>query len=122
MRILNIDDSTINNMLMENLLAAHGYETLSVIEGKNVEEYIEEYQPDVIILDLMIPDKSGLEILKDLKAKNVNIPVIVITAMESKEICKKVESFGVTAYHTKPIQSEELIESIQKATDSLLNQ
>jgi CheY-like chemotaxis protein len=116
MRILNIDDSTINNMLIENLLTAHGYETLSVIEGKNVEENIEEYQPDVIILDLMIPDKSGLDILKDLKAKNINIPVVVITAMESKEIRKKVESMGITAYHTKPIQSEKLIESIQKAT------
>ena len=116
MKILNIDDSTINNMLMENILAAQGYETLSVINGNDVEEHIEEYQPDVIILDLMIPDKSGLEILKDLKAKNINIPVIVITAMESKEIRKKVENMGITAYHTKPIQPEKLIECIQKAT------
>ena len=112
---MNVDDSTINNMLMENLLAEHGYETLSVIEGKKVEEHIEEYQPDVIILDLMIPDKSGIEILKDLKARNITIPVVVITAMESKKIHKNVESFGVIAIHTKPIHSEKLIESIQKA-------
>ena len=116
MKILNIDDSTVNNMLMENLLAEQGYETLSVIEGRNVEGHIEEFQPDVIILDLMIPDKSGLEILKELKAKHIDIPVVVITAMESGEIRKQVESFGITAYHTKPIQSEKLIESIQKAT------
>ena len=115
MKILNIDDSTVNNMLIENLLAAHGYESLSVIEGTNVEEHIEEYQPDVIILDLMIPDKSGLEILKDLRAKNINIPVVVITAVESKEMQKKAENYGIEAFHTKPIQSEQLIESIQKA-------
>jgi DNA-binding response OmpR family regulator len=118
MRILNIDDSTINNMLMENLLSSHGYEALSVIKGNDVEEYIEDYQPDVIILDLMIPDRNGLDILKDLRRKNVNIPVVVITAMGSKEIRKEVENLGITAYHTKPIESEKLIESIRRAEAS----
>jgi CheY-like chemotaxis protein len=115
MRILNIDDSTINNMLMENLLATHGFESLSVIEGKKVAEQIEEFKPDVILLDLMIPDKSGLEILKDIKARGISIPVVVITAMESKEIRKEIESLGVIAIHSKPVQWEQLIESIQKA-------
>ena len=116
MKVLNIDDSTVNNMLMENLLAAHGFETFSVIEGNRAEEHIDEYQPDVIILDLMIPDKSGYEILKDLKAKNINIPVVVITAMESKDIREKIQDLGVTENHTKPINPDKLIESIQKAT------
>lgn len=115
MKVLNIDDSTVNNMLMENLLAAHGYETLSVIEGIKAEEHIDEYKPDVIILDLMIPDKSGFEILKDLKAKNINIPVVIITAMESRDIRKKIKDLGVSEYHTKPINPSKLIESIQKA-------
>lgn len=115
MKILNVDDSTINNMLMENLLAANGYETLSVIEGNRVEEVIDEYQPDVIILDLMIPDKSGIEILEDLNKKNVHIPVIVITAMKSEDVRKKIESLGVKGYHTKPIDFSRLIESIQEA-------
>ena len=116
MRVLNIDDSTVNNMLMENLLAAHGFEALSVIEGNKAEEYIENYQPDVILLDLMIPDKSGFEILKALKAKNINIPVVVITAVESRDVREKIQDWGVTEYHTKPIDSAKLVESIQKAT------
>ncbi|MFP4622407.1 MAG: response regulator transcription factor [Bacteroidales bacterium] len=118
MKILNIDDSTVNNMLMENLLAAHGFETLSVIEGNKAEEYIDEYQPDVIILDLMIPDKSGVEILKDFRAKKIDIPVIVITALESDDIRKEVECYGIKEFHTKPIDSARLIESIQKAANT----
>ncbi|MCF8336022.1 MAG: response regulator, partial [Bacteroidales bacterium] len=104
----------INNMLIENLLSAYGYQTLSVIEGSRAEEKIEEYQPDVIILDLMISDKSGFDILEDLRKKQISIPVIVVTAMQSDETRKKVEQLGVADYYTKPVAINNLVESIQK--------
>jgi DNA-binding response OmpR family regulator len=115
MKILNIDDSTSNNMLTENLLCEYGHQTLSIIEGSRFEEAIEEYNPDVILIDLMIPDKSGFEILEELRVKDICIPVVVITALNSKDIKKKLDSMGVKEYHTKPIDGNQLIESIQRA-------
>ncbi|HMA62341.1 MAG TPA: response regulator [bacterium] len=116
MKVLNIDDSTINNMLIENLLDKYGHNTLSIIEGSRFEEAIEDFRPDVILIDLMIPDKDGFEILENLKDKNITIPVVVITALNSKDVQKKLDGLGVKEYHTKPIDDNELIESIQKAS------
>ncbi len=115
MKVLNIDDSTVNNMLMEDMLTMHGYDVTSVIKGTEVMEKLEKYHPDVILLDLMIPDKSGIEILKELRSQNIDIPVIVITAMRSNEIEEKLKKLGISGYFQKPIKSNELIQSIQEA-------
>lgn len=115
MKVLNIDDSTVNNMLMEDMLTMHGYDVNSVIKGTEVMEKLEKYHPDVILLDLMIPDKSGIEILKELRSQNIDIPVIVITAMRSNEIEEKLKKLGISGYFQKPIKSNELIQSIQEA-------
>jgi len=115
MRILNIDDSTVNNMLMENLLSSFGYETYSMLEGSDVLEKIEEYQPDVIILDMMMPQKSGLDVLEDIRAKGIHIPVIVITAMKDKTLKKKAMKLGVADYQMKPVKMATLKASIEHA-------
>ena len=116
MKVLNIDDSTMNNMLIENLLDQYGHKALSIIEGSRFEEAIEDFRPDVILIDLMIPDKNGFEILEELKEKHICIPVVVITALNSKDIKTKLDGLGVKEYHTKPIDDNELIESIQRAS------
>jgi two-component system response regulator VicR len=115
MKVLNIDDSTVNNMLMENLLSSFGYETYSMLEGTDVLEKIEEYQPDVIILDMMMPQRSGLDVLEDIRAKGIHIPVIVITAMKDKTLKQKAMRLGVADYQTKPVKMATLKASIEHA-------
>ena len=115
MRILNIDDSTVNNMLMENILSSLGYEAYSILEGDQAMEKIEEYQPDVIILDMMMPTKSGIDVLEDLQAQGIQIPVIVISAMNNKELKKRALELGAADYQSKPVKMETLKNSIQQA-------
>ena len=118
MKVLNIDDSTINNMLMENLLNEHGFETLSVIEGSRTKEKIREFQPDVILLDLMMPDKSGVEILEELNRENINIPVIVISAMDATDVKKKISQLGAKYQFQKPVDFQVLMRSIQEVVEN----
>lgn len=118
MKVLNIDDSTINNILMENLLNSQGFQTLSVIEGIRAYEKIREFQPDVILLDLMMPDKSGIEILEELKKEKINIPVIVISAMESSLMKEKVLTLGASFHFKKPVDFHVLVKSIEEVVNN----
>jgi CheY-like chemotaxis protein len=115
MKILNIDDSTVNNMLMENILSSFGYETYSVLEGSDVLEKVEEYQPDLIILDLMMPHKSGIDVLEELRGQGVQTPVIIVTALNDSELKRRARELGVVDYQAKPVKMETLKDSIQQA-------
>ena len=114
MRILNIDDSTVNNMLMEHILNSLGHETISVIEGSEAIEKIREYQPDVIILDLMMPGKSGLDVLEDLRAEGIQTPVIVITAMNSHDLRNQAFALGAADYQPKPVNANSLQKRLEQ--------
>ncbi len=115
MKILNIDDSTVNNMLMENIISSFGYEAYSLLQGSGIAEKIEEYQPDVIILDLMMPDKSGFDVLDELNKLGFNIPVIVVTAMNSSELKRRALEMGAVDYQAKPVNMKSLKRSLDKA-------
>ena len=115
MRILNIDDSTVNNMLMENLLSTLGYETYSILEGSDVLESIEEFKPDLIILDMMMPNESGLDVLEEIRAQGIDIPVIVVTALRDEALKKRAMQMGVVEYQAKPVKMATLKASIERA-------
>jgi len=114
MRILNIDDSTVNNMLMENILSTLGHETLSILEGSGVIEKIREFHPDAVILDIMMPGKSGLDILEEIRHAGIQVPVIVITAMSSQELKIKALELGAADYQPKPVKMKTLQHSLEK--------
>lgn len=115
MRILNIDDSTVNNMLMENLLSTFGYETYSLLEGFDVLEKIEEYQPDLIILDMMMPNRGGMDVLKEIRSQGIQTPVIVITALRDETLKKRALKMGAADYQVKPVKMTALKTSIEHA-------
>lgn len=99
---------------MENILSTLGHETLSVLEGSGVIEQIREYQPDVVILDLMMAGKSGLDVLEDMRAEGIQIPVIVITAMKTHDLKKRAFALGAADYQSKPINASTLQRSLEQ--------
>jgi len=103
------DDNDINNML-KILLGQNGYSTLSAYSGTEG-VLIHGDSVDLILLDLMLPGKSGEEIIKELKAKR-NVPIIVISAIH--DISRKVDLFSLGAddYVTKPFHNDELLARI----------
>ncbi len=116
MKILIVDDSTVNNIMLENILSEYGYEAHSVIDSKNVLNTIHSYQPDVILLDIMMPGLSGFDILKQMKQKDISIPTIILSAYTSEDYAKQALELGAFEYFSKPFNQKKLIQTIENST------
>jgi two-component system cell cycle response regulator DivK len=113
-RILVVEDNELNMKLLNDVLEAHGYEVLSTGRGEVAVEWAREYHPDLILMDLQLPDLSGLEATQQLKsdANTHDIPVIAVTAFAMAGDEKKALAHGCDAYVAKPIVLREFLNLI----------
>ena len=104
-RILIVEDNELNMKLLNDVLEAHGYEVMATGRGKIAIEWAHLHQPDLILMDLQLPDLSGLDATRQLKAdgKTRNIPIIAVTAFAMAGDEKKALDHGCDAYVAKPI-------------------
>jgi len=114
--ILAIDDTASIRTFLRISLQAHGasfYEAATADEGLRL---CFDVKPDIVVLDLGLPDKDGLEILPDIKGKmNGHAPKVIILSVRKEPSTKqKAFSLGADAYLTKPFLMEDLIEVIEK--------
>ena len=116
-RILVVDDNQDLASVMRVVLAHAGFDVHAVFSGKEALDWLAQNTPDVLILDLMLPDISGFTILRQLRASDSAnpLPVIVLTARIDPETRAESESAGADTFITKPINSKALIEHVQKA-------
>jgi len=113
-KILLIDDEEdLTEMLSYRLMAA-GYDIDIANDGATGVKRTKEYKPDIIILDLMMPEMSGYEVADELRKDQElsSIPFIVFTAAVNKELEERVNHMGAADYITKPFEPEDLIEKI----------
>lgn len=103
--ILIIDDSSTNVVLLEAILQEEGYSTETAYGAKEAFKIIDKHHPDLILLDLLMPQINGFEFLEKLKMdeKTKNIPVIVVSAVGTKENIDKCRELSVNDFFTKPI-------------------
>ncbi len=104
------DDDHINNMVCE-LLKQHEYESVSAFSGTEALMQIKTNAFNLVLLDLMLPGKSGEEVLSEIREKS-QIPVIAITAMSSKESIVSILNMGANDYISKPFDNNELLARI----------
>ncbi len=113
--ILVVDDQPINLRLLSKLLSRQKYEVRQAINGVMALQAIEVKQPDLIMLDIMMPDMDGYQVCSLLKAdpKTAHIPVIFLSALD--DVFDKVKAFSVGAvdYISKPFQSQEVMARVQ---------
>jgi two-component system cell cycle response regulator DivK len=104
-RILIVEDNPISLTLLKQLLKAHGYEVLGTPGGLQALDLAREEQPDLILMDIRLPDISGFEVTRLLRAddRTKTIPIIAVTALASPEYEKKGLESGCDAYIPKPI-------------------
>jgi two-component system, cell cycle response regulator DivK len=104
-RILIVEDNPISLTLFKQLLKAHGYEVLGTPEGLQALDLARQEQPDLILMDIRLPDISGLEVIRLLKQddQTKTIPIIAVTALANPEYEKKGLESGCDAYIPKPI-------------------
>lgn len=113
--ILIVDDLPINLKVLRRLLADTGHRLTFAVDGKQALERVQSARPDLILLDLMMPEMDGLEVCRRLKEvpKTANIPIIFLTANYEIEPLVKAFEQGAVDYITKPFRASELLTRLQ---------
>jgi two-component system, cell cycle response regulator DivK len=114
-RILVVEDNPLSLALLKQLLKAHGYEILETPEGLQALDLARDEQPDLILMDIRLPDISGLDVTRLLKQndRTKTIPIIAVTALATSEYEKKGLESGCDAYIAKPITLDNLLRTIE---------
>ena len=109
-RILIADDNTQNRELLEAYLADEGHEILMAADGRQTVDVATERQPDLILLDIMMPKLSGYEVCEKLKAdpRTKNIPILMVTALRDMADIEKAVAAGADDFLSKPVHRIEL--------------
>ena len=114
--VLIVEDNELNMKLLDQLLRVNGYDTIQSIDGSDVLEIAKDKMPDLIIMDIQLPGRSGLEITKDLKADEElkHIPVVAVTAFAMKGDESLMLKAGCDDYIPKPISVPVFLETVAK--------
>jgi CheY-like chemotaxis protein len=109
-RILIADDNTQNRELLEAYLADEGHEILMTADGRQTVDVATEQQPDLILLDIMMPKLSGYEVCEKLKSdeRTKNIPILMVTALRDMADIEKAVAAGADDFLSKPVHRIEL--------------
>jgi len=115
-KILIVDDDVQVTVLLGKLLSMEGYQITAVNESSKAHETANTIRPDLILLDLMMPDPDGFKLCRILRADPhfMFTPIIIVTALDDSD--SRVVAFGAGAndYITKPFHSSELVQRIKK--------
>ncbi len=119
-KILIIDDDDLVCISLKKLLQKLGYEVEVCLDGDEAFNKVEEFQPDIILLDIYLTTQNGLNILKQFRKKYFNIPVIMITGYSDVKIAVTAIKSGAYDFLLKPIDIEQLQLVLKKALDGLM--
>ncbi len=116
--ILIIDDEQLIRWSLRHELTRNGFSVLdaeTVAAGLNM---VTEHEPDLLILDQMLPDGTGLDLLKQIQERGIGVPVIMLTAIDRSDTAVQAMKLGAFDYVTKPVNNDELKIVIEKALDA----
>jgi twitching motility two-component system response regulator PilH len=115
-KVLIVDDSPSQVKLMQGLLEPEGYQPFGLNDPLRVEETIATLHPSVILLDVVMPERNGFQVCRELKgnAEFQSIPVILVTSKDSASDKYWGEQQGADAYVTKPFTREELLRAVRR--------
>ena len=114
--VLIVEDNELNMKLFRDLLEAHNIATIETNDGNKVLDMARENKPDLILMDIQLPEISGLDVTKMLKADEdlKSIPVVAVTAFAMKGDEEKIREGGCEDYLSKPISVMEFLTVVQK--------
>src|SRR5262245_27527280 len=114
--VMIVEDNELNMKLFHDLLKAHGYDTIGTRTGIEALDLARKHRPDLILMDIQLPEVSGLEVTKWLKEdpELKAIPVVAVTAFAMKGDEERIREGGCEAYLSKPISVAKFIETIRR--------
>ena len=115
-KVLIVEDNELNMKLFHDLLDSQGYQTLQTREGLQAMALARQHMPDLILMDIQLPEISGLEVTKWLKDDEelAHIPVIAVTAFAMKGDEERIRRGGCEAYISKPISVMHFLDVVKK--------
>jgi two-component system cell cycle response regulator DivK len=113
--VLVVEDNELNMKLFHDLLEAHGYHIVQTRNGLEAIDLARKHRPDLILMDIQLPEVSGLEVTKWIKEDDAlrAIPVIAVTAFAMKGDEERIRQGGCEAYLSKPISVAKFIETVK---------
>jgi two-component system cell cycle response regulator DivK len=114
--VLIVEDNELNMKLFHDLLDAHGYGTLQTRHGMEAMRLARQHRPQLILMDIQLPEVSGLEVTKWLKDDDElrEIPVVAVTAFAMKGDEERIRGGGCEAYISKPISVVSFIDTVRR--------
>jgi two-component system cell cycle response regulator DivK len=113
--VLIVEDNELNMKLFNDLLEAHGYVTLKTADGIQAIELARQHRPNLILMDIQLPEVSGLDVTRWLKEDEdlKSIPVVAVTAFAMKGDEERIRKGGCEAYLSKPISVAKFLETVR---------
>ena len=117
--VLIVEDNELNMKLFHDLLEAHGYQTFEARTGPEALKLAAEHRPDLILMDIQLPEVSGLEVTQKIKdnAELADIPIIAVTAFAMKGDEERIRQGGCEDYIAKPISVASFLEKVKRYLD-----
>jgi len=115
LRVLVIDDEPPIRKLLRLGLSAHGYQIMEASSGKMALQLLSEQTPDLIVLDLGLPDMQGHELLRTMRARNDSVPIVVLSSRDDEAGKVQALDSGADDYVTKPFGMDELLARMRAA-------
>jgi DNA-binding response OmpR family regulator len=117
-RILFVDDDPFTLETMMHAVELFGHQAILASTGEDAQVIANEQKPDLIIIDMMLPDMEGVDLLRSLKDcdSTSEIPMLMLSASPELDATERAKSAGAQAYINKPIRLQTLIDTIQKYT------
>jgi len=107
-----IDDSIVIRKMIEIALEEEDFNIVTAMSGKEGLESIEKENPNLVILDMMLPDMNGIDVLKTIKNEK-KLPVIMLSGKDSPQLIESAKEIGVDDFLPKPFRDEELVEKVK---------
>jgi two-component system cell cycle response regulator DivK len=115
-KVLIVEDNELNMKLFHDLLEAFGYETIETRDGMAALDLARQHMPDLILMDIQLPEVSGLDVTKWLKEDETTrgIPVVAVTAFAMKGDEERIREGGCEAYLSKPITVTTFMDTVRR--------
>ena len=114
-KVLYVEDELFLGKIVKETLETRGFDVVMESDGADVVRTFEDEQPDICILDIMLPNKSGFEIAEEIRKQNDDVPIIFLTAKTQTDDVVQGFKIGANDYIRKPFSMEELIVRIENA-------
>ncbi len=113
--ILVVDDAAFMRMMIRDILAREGYVIHEAVNGRDAVDKYQQIRPDLVTMDITMPEMSGLAALREIRAADPNARILVVSAMGQQQVIIEALELGAVDFLVKPFQPTKVLETVKKS-------